>query len=1521
MYISRPVSVENTVNSLQSILQRFVTGEQPLASLPNVIRSVGAVHRIRIDIKISIEKIVGTLVGYNPGVYDIVRQVYNLVSPILPNIPDDNSPGPHGTSTVSSVWQNTHRIISEVVKVILDALRRHHPSLLRVFRDVLPKLFRAVFLPSSAPPQVILKHVVFLVKLLEPIWDKLPHQADLSPPELVYHLYRIIKLIRQLVVVDKNFPQIPRDTSQANPLDGAMRKIYYLLKRDGDCVNRETVVQFSREIQNLKSAFPKIPASALKALQAQLPELVLSLKNSCSNSLIHRYVKDLESSLFRYWGIQEKEDVPDDLFVQPILKSIRLHDLEQDLWDNLGDYLAALVGPSASASLRASLAKLNGLIKRFFKRMIIYEPNDYEVKSVALRISNLLAGALSIPYKIVSLLRSLVIGGLQLIRDVIHGRREVHNVEDIIYGAANKIGGILSGSPIYQIMSHLPLMKLRGNILNSINQYTKQIADYQKSIRKFVAKIEVLKGVNKPTSRPLEQLLYRLPPIVKEMTTCSDILPYKSYDYFHKLLSSLSGRAIPRDLSYKLVNLISQVRGQRCADHVSLPESLRHLDTYLPGQSFKKWHAKFATRKAFTQIAFANSVNVRLKNHLLYTIQHLLGTIQPYVVTNQQTAGEFVNSVRDWASSLEHTINQPQQRHSVKRSVFILSAKFTAILRPQQKQPPQELTDKLMGLSNSILEWYQAPSPHPLRYHTSRDIQDVVKVLKSINQDVDTSQFQDIIELLVTYLQGYTVNKDNTLDNPSSHITSTILDLIGKDPPPQVKQQLIQRTKSILAVLRNKSACLSKYSSENAQREVQDYINYIQRVLRTNLGPENQYLLQHLLEKAALSVTSTAMRPSVYAVPAPYEYLRPSYVDTCSPTTRSVLSIIPTGEHSFSQLWNLNLITALDTVKKGILLFLDDYSGNELARNVKEFLDIVLSVVINDAISDSEKLPFAIRLALRINNGVVIPGNRDTLKSVRDIIDLTDLLSGIRSSYAQKDTRNVHPIVNSLVHKVSYLYGSAPSPQFAQSFHQLIEHVGSRNSQDGPELLRLIDRTTHSVRDNWGHVVTPAKRISLNLALRNLLVNIVKRISNSAEPISTWQSVLESFHHVAKVIAPNSNPNVTVDLLERVVYAIQESYQCRSSSHSPISKHLSNLLKHIGNIAYEGEGGHDFQQYTAFDHLLNNVMAIACTKAKPHDKADYIVQDYNKYLRTLGLPESFAKNQIQRLFSIMLHNLASSREVFYVNIQSVVLALVHDVFKTLRTPVTAVKEQRLTVLIENLLEVIKHNVFQEQQIQNIVKIVNSLLWYPNNEHLHFGLNNAFYQLLRSITEDNSYSRLPKVTELLRNIRVGLILSAVNHVPLTSTQILMASRLQPQLYPSLIKALDDLSRSLENRQSHQPDGPLFDALVNLVEEIEKVLVPTKKVQSVQQAKRVVVDDLTQIIQHYLPPQTREAVVMKTIGVIDEFINKLQIHFGIILPKPVRRAAAASGVPESTLLSNLSPAVLLAEFKGSAVNKFA
>ncbi|VEN52912.1 unnamed protein product [Callosobruchus maculatus] len=702
MYITRPVSVENTVNSLQSILQRFVTGEQPLASLPNVIRSVGAVHRIRIDIKISIEKIVGTLVGYNPGLYDIVRQVHNLVSPILPNIPDENSPGPHGTSTVLSVLQNTHRIISEVVKVILNALRHHHPSLLRVFRDVLPKLFRAVFLPSSAPPQVILKHVVSLVKLLEPIWDKLPHQATLSPPELVYHLYRIIKLIRQLVDVDKSFPQIPRDTSQANPLDGAMRKIYYLLKRDGDCVNRETVVQFSREIQNLKSAFPKIPASALKALQAQLPELVLSLKNSCSNSLIHRYVKDLESSLFRYWGIQEKEDLPDDLFVQPILKSIRLHDLEQDLWDNLGDYLAALVGPSASASLRASLAKLNGLIKRFFKRMIINEPNDYEVKSVALRISNLLAGALSIPYKIFSLLRSLVIGGLQLIRDVIHGRREVHNVEDIIYGAANKIGGILSGSPIYQIMSHLPLMKLRGNILNSINQYTKQIADYQKSIRKFVAKLEVLKGVNKPTSRPLEQLLYRLPPIVKEMTTCSDILPYKSYDYFHKLLSSLSGRAIPRDLSYKLVNLISQVRGQRCADHVSLPESLGHLDAYLPGQSFKKWHAKFATRKVFTQVAFASSVNVRLNNHLLYTIQHLLGTIQPHVVTNQQTAGEFVNSVRDWASSLEHTINQPQQRHSVKRSVFVLSAKFTAILRPQQKQPPQELTDKLMGLSNSI---------------------------------------------------------------------------------------------------------------------------------------------------------------------------------------------------------------------------------------------------------------------------------------------------------------------------------------------------------------------------------------------------------------------------------------------------------------------------------------------------------------------------------------------------------------------------------------------------------------------------------------------------------------------------------------------------------------------------------------------------------------------------------------------------------------------------------------------------
>nr|CAH7765505.1 unnamed protein product [Callosobruchus chinensis] len=107
------------------------------------------------------------------------------------------------------------------------------------------------------------------------------------------------------------------------------------------------------------------------------------------------------------------------------------------------------------------------------------------------------------------------------------------------------------------------------------------------------------------------------------------------------------------------------------------------------------------------------------------------------------------------------------------------------------------------------------------------------------------------------------------------------------------------------------------------------------------------------------------MQPSIHAVPTRYEHLRPGYVDTCSASSR-VLSIIPTGEHSLGKLWNLNLITALDTVKKGTS---------------------VLSTVTNHAISHSDKLSFSIKLALRINKGVVIPGNRNTLKSVREIND------------------------------------------------------------------------------------------------------------------------------------------------------------------------------------------------------------------------------------------------------------------------------------------------------------------------------------------------------------------------------------------------------------------------------------------------------------------------------------------------------------------------------------------------------
>nr|CAH7765506.1 unnamed protein product [Callosobruchus chinensis] len=393
---------------------------------------------------------------------------------------------------------------------------------------------------------------------------------------------------------------------------------------------------------------------------------------------------------------------------------------------------------------------------QFYKRTVINVPNDYEVNNVALRISNLLAGAFSISHNVIYHLKSSVVSGLQLIRDVIHGRREAHNLESIINGVSVKIGVVLQKSQILLKNSHS--LAFRTTLVP-------------------------------PAS------------IVKEMTKCSDILPYKSYEYFNQLLSTFSGKAIPTDLSYRLVNLVRQVRNQRCADHVSLPGSLGHLKTYFPGKSFKKYHVKFALRKVFTQVAFANSVNVRLNSHLRYTVQHLLGVIQPHVLTNQQTAGDFVSSVREWASSLVHTINQPHQRHLIKRSVMKLSATFTAVLRPQQKQPPKEFTNKLLDLT-------------------------VVQVLKSINSEVDTSQLQHILPTIGDSSSRLCCKQDDTLDNPSVHITSTILDLLGKEHVPEQKQLLAQRTKSILALLRNKSACLSRYSSDNAQHEIKGYINF-----------------------------------------------------------------------------------------------------------------------------------------------------------------------------------------------------------------------------------------------------------------------------------------------------------------------------------------------------------------------------------------------------------------------------------------------------------------------------------------------------------------------------------------------------------------------------------------------------------------------------------------------------------------------------------------------------------------------
>ncbi|CAH2004673.1 unnamed protein product [Acanthoscelides obtectus] len=146
-YIPTPEPVLNAVSPLKETLETLVGGNQPLTLLPEVVETAKIVNRIKIDIKISIERIVGTLIGYRPGLCEVVRQVYSLTASLL-----------HTT-----VPQNNPRTIDILVKVILSSLRNAQPSILRVIEGVLSKLFSKILMPSTFPLDEILKQVIPLI--------------------------------------------------------------------------------------------------------------------------------------------------------------------------------------------------------------------------------------------------------------------------------------------------------------------------------------------------------------------------------------------------------------------------------------------------------------------------------------------------------------------------------------------------------------------------------------------------------------------------------------------------------------------------------------------------------------------------------------------------------------------------------------------------------------------------------------------------------------------------------------------------------------------------------------------------------------------------------------------------------------------------------------------------------------------------------------------------------------------------------------------------------------------------------------------------------------------------------------------------------------------------------------------------------------------------------------------------------------------------------------------------------------
>ncbi|CAH1971320.1 unnamed protein product [Acanthoscelides obtectus] len=1474
-YIPTPEPVLNAVSPLKETLETLVGGNQPLTLLPEVVETAKIVNRIKIDIKISIERIVGTLIGYRPGLCEVVRQVYSLTASLL-----------HTT-----VPQNNPRTIDILVKVILSSLRNAQPSILRVIEGVLSKLFSKILMPSTSPLDEILKQVIPLIKQLESIWDKLPHRPRLTPQKLIPYIHSVIKMVHQVKVSEQRLPRLLAG-HQNSIFEKIVRKIYSSVTNNGDCTNRE-IVQLRHDIHNLKLDFPDAQLSVLKEVVEQLHVLDSSLKASCSNSLIHRYVKDFEYSLFKYWGIEKQPDMT-DLFVQPIVKSALFHDLDKNLWGNIEDLLAALTGTSNAPVSPEKLAKISMFIKRFYRRTIINTPNNYEINNIGLRLASLITGAFSIPHVVVNQFRSTIVKGLILVRDVHHGKREVQNVVLSVNSIIADISKVLQNSPVLQAPTHPLVSKIKITIVKSIVRYATEIQEYRNTVCRYVEELKKQQRVAEISLEQLEVLLYRLPPIVKEMTKCSEILPYNSHTYLQRLLITLAGRDVPVDLSYRLINMVRQLRNQRCENDVPLPESLARIETSLSGKVYKKRQLKIAIRKIFTQVAFANSVNSRLNKHLLYTIQHLLGVLQPHVITDDVTAGSLVSAVRDWVSGLIQAVNQPRNIDQLRHIVARMCLMFTNVLRPHQREPLPELNSRFFVLSKAIVRWFQESSPRPLGEYTREIISGIVQVLKPLNNNVDESHLSAVLNIMVIHLQGYAVNKDDTLNNPSVYLTNWLLELLGKEVVPNQKQQIIYRTKIVLATLRNQCSCVTRRPTVKIQPLTQDYIKFLQQILL----------------KLALTVESTVMKPSVQSLPAPYEYLRPGYVDTCSNRAPSVW--VPAGEHSLSQLWDLNLITALDNVKKGILLFLDDYSGLDLTRNIKEVLDTSLSAISNDAISHSERLSFSIKLVLRINNGVVVPGNSDTLKKVREIVDLSDLLSGIRiSGVYHREPQRVSLIIKKLLIKISGLYGCAPSSQFTQTFQQLILYVlRTRTAPEISVLHRHIVQVSQAAHIHWGHVVIPAKRVSLDIGLRNLLVNVVRRIVVQEIQVNTWEPCFEQLKPLVRAISTKANPNTLVELLKQVVAPVHSSFQCSSISQTSVSRSVASLLHVLGGSSYQV----DVRQYLAFDYLVNNVREIACMKNRPQNKPDYIVNDFGRYLQRMGLPQDIARTHLHRLFSVMIENLHSNTDVFLSNVRPVIPALVQGIFKSLRVTVQQVESQRLTKLYENLLVSIKHKVFQERQVQTIVKIVSSLVRHPNNDHLHYGLSIAFYHLTRSITEDNGYTKHPRVVQFLQNVRVALTIFAVNRVSLKPSRILIGSRMPPEQYPTLNTALFILARSLQAHQPHQSDGPLFDALLQVIRETKTTSVPSELILPLHQIKKETVDFQAQLIRTHVSSTLHHSVMMKTVGVIDEFINKLETHFGNILPKPVREAPLTDGVPEMDISELASTDDLFAEFKG-------